>query len=363
MSSPTSGQIRSRRRKSVALFFHDLFLKHEAPFPHPESPDRLRAILRRLEESGIQNEVDWPPFEPAQENDIRAVHLDKLLNRVLIASMEGGRYLDPDTYTNAYSYDAAMMAAGAVKAGVDAVLSGAYRRAFALVRPPGHHATPGQAMGFCLFNNIAVGARYAQRAYGVKRIFIVDWDVHHGNGTQDIFYTDPDVFFFSVHQYLSITGDLFYPGTGQWTEIGFGPGKGTTANVPLPAGMNDSVYEQIWNLLLIPLLTRWQPDLILISAGYDAHWRDPLAQMHLSVTGFGRLAAQLMRVADDLEVPVVATLEGGYDLEALSLGVLATIRAMQGAALPPDPLGAPPGVPPSLDVLALLDRIRAVHGI
>ncbi|MDQ7030753.1 MAG: histone deacetylase [Ardenticatenia bacterium] len=364
MPKGTSGSARrSSGREAVALLYDELFLHHRAPYAHPESPDRLRAIRHLLHSAGVEEELMWLPVRPADEEDIRAVHTDIHLQRVLTASLDGGGYLDADTFTNSASYDAAMMAAGAVQAGVDAVLSGECRRAFALVRPPGHHATPGRAMGFCLFNNVAVGARYAQRVYGLQRIFIVDWDVHHGNGTQDIFYTDPDVFFFSVHQYLSTTGELFYPGTGQWVEIGFGPGQGTTANVPLPAGMNDAVYRQIWHLILIPLLRRWQPELILISAGYDAHWRDPLANIHLSIAGFGHLARRLIQVADELGAPVVATLEGGYDLEALALGVLSTIRAMQGAPLPVDPLGTPASTPPTLDVLALLDRIRAAHGV
>lgn len=363
MPKRTSSRPRTPGREPVALLYDDIFLEHRALYAHPESPERLLAIRRLLAETGVEDEVVWLPVRPADEEAILAVHLEKHLRRVMMASLEGGRHLDPDTFTNSASYDAAMMAAGAVTAGVDAVLGGEYRRAFALVRPPGHHATPGQAMGFCLFNNVAVGARYAQRAHGVRRVFIVDWDVHHGNGTQDAFYADPDVFFFSVHQYLSVTGDLFYPGTGQWGEIGFGAGRGTTANVPLPAGMNDAVYRQIWHLILIPLLKRWEPELILVSAGYDAHWRDPLANMTLSVAGFGHLARRLIEVADELEVPVVATLEGGYDLDALALGVLATVRAMQGAPLPVDPLGAPPGAPPTMDVLALLDRIRAAHGV
>ena len=356
-ATSTSGS--SSGREPVALFYNELFLKHEAPFSHPESPERLRAILSLLRESGAHDEVDWAPFKAASEEDIEAVHHERLVRQVLEASMGGGRYLDPDTYTNTYSYDAAMLAAGALKAAVDAVLGGEYRRAFALVRPPGHHATPDRAMGFCLFNNVAVGVRHAQRAHGVQRAFIVDWDVHHGNGTQDIFYEDPDVFFFSVHQY----GAFFYPGTGAMTETGAGPGKGTTANVPLPAGMTDAVYQEVWNRILIPLIRRWQPEIIFISAGYDAHWRDPLAGMRLSVSGFGWLATQLLRAADELGVPVVATLEGGYNLEALALSVLATVRAMQGAPLPEDALGIPDGGPPSRDVLDLLDHIRAIHQI
>ena len=229
-----------------------------------------------------------------------------------------------DTVISPGSYDAAMLAAGAATAAVDAVMEGA-RAAFALVRPPGHHARYNSAMGFCLFNNMAVAAQHAVKKYGLERVMIVDWDVHHGNGTQDYFYERDDVLFFSSHRYP------FYPGTGAANETGRGKGEGYTVNVPLPAGTGDGRYKEVFDDVVAPLARRYRPQLILVSAGYDAHLADPLGGMAVSVAGFSEMARTVRSLADEIaecEGRVAAVLEGGYNVEALAASVMATIGAM-----------------------------------
>jgi len=228
-----------------------------------------------------------------------------------------------DTPLSAESYDVALLSAGGVLAAVDAVVDGDVQHAFSCGRPPGHHATPTQAMGFCLFNNIAVAARYAQREKGLPRILIVDWDVHHGNGTQDAFYDDGDVFFFSIHQ------SPLYPGSGTSAERGVGAGEGATLNAPVPAGSVDADYIAIFEETLIPVAREFSPDLVMISAGFDAHEDDPLAGVHITTDGF----AQLTRLARDIAEEqcggrIVSTLEGGYSLRGLSASVVAHLQAL-----------------------------------
>jgi acetoin utilization deacetylase AcuC-like enzyme len=235
-------------------------------------------------------------------------------------------------------------------------MSGEADRAFCCVRPPGHHAETRRSMGFCLFNNIAVGVRYAQDAYGLSNVAIVDFDVHHGNGTQDAFASDPAVFYVSTHQYPH------YPGTGHWKETGTGAGEGTLLNVPLSAGVGDAGYSQIFAELVWPLAERFRPDLILVSAGYDAHWSDPLAQMTLSLTGYAGLGQELVRMAEQLcDGRIVFTLEGGYQLDVLACGVLNAFYAMRGEESIADPLGPSPY--PERPVDALVTRLKEVHGL
>jgi acetoin utilization deacetylase AcuC-like enzyme len=247
------------------------------------------------------------------------------------------------------SYTAALCAAGAACRAVDVVLApaGPGAGAFALGRPPGHHACRDLAMGFCLFNNVAVAARHAQREHGVERVLIVDWDVHHGNGTQEIFYADGSVGYFSTHQWP------FYPGTGKWTERGVGSGEGSTCNVPLPAGTGDAGYVAAFAGVLVPFARRFAPDLILVSAGYDAHYADPLGQMAVSTRGFAALTGVVAGLATELCGGRLAfVLEGGYDLEALGAGVVATLECLNGTCVSRD---AEPG-PLALPVQAALDR-------
>ena len=319
---------------TTGYLYSPLFLEHSEE-DHPESPERLAAILRALEESGILPRLVEIEPTPATTAQILAVHTPEHLARIQRVVDFGGGHLDPDTYANVFSLDAARLAAGAAICAVDAVLDRRVDNAFGLVRPPGHHATRNEAMGFCLLNNIAIGAQHALDAHHLERILIVDYDVHHGNGTQDIFYREPRVLFFTTHLYP------FYPGTGNWNEIGSGEGMGHTVNVPLSAGVGDRGYQQIFDELLFPLAERFHPQLVLASVGFDAHWRDPLAMASVSIAGYVSLARTLMELASELcEGKLVMMLEGGYDLEVLSQGVAATFRVLLGDQEIPDPIGS-----------------------
>jgi acetoin utilization deacetylase AcuC-like enzyme len=270
----------------------------------------------------------------------------------------GGGHIDPDTYVVSGSYQAALAAAGALVGVVEQVMGGAAPNGMSLMRPPGHHALAARGMGFCLFANVAIAARAAQSDFGAERVLIVDWDVHHGNGTEAIFYDDPTVAFFSTHQYP------FYPGTGAISDIGRGPGRGWTMNVPFPAGVGDSGYEKAFEQLLFPFARRFQPDLILVSAGYDAHWRDPLAMENLSLAGYARLTTLVKALAAELcQGRLVIALEGGYDLEVLAQAVLNTLRVLE-SPLPPlisDPFG--PSPTPERPITHLLSELRALHDL
>ncbi len=340
----------------TAYCYDPQFLKHDLP-GHPENRSRLEHALAALEQSGLL--VRMLPLTP------RPVDLD-LLGRVhsagYIASLRalaqrGGGHLDADTYVGPASFDVALLAAGGLVELVRAVLEGQARNGIALVRPPGHHAVPARGMGFCLFNNIAVAARAALDLFGLSRVLIVDWDVHHGNGTQDIFYDSPQVLFFSTHQYPH------YPGTGHWRETGTGAGTGYTVNVPLPAGVGDRGFGRIFDEVLTPLAERYQPQLILVSAGYDAHWNDPLAGLNLSVAGYWRLARTVVGLAERLcEGRVIVTLEGGYNLEVLGAGLVATCHALLGDSDPgPDPLGPSPWAERPVD--EVLRAVKGAHGL
>ncbi len=320
----------------TAHVYHPLYLAHKLP-GHPERPERLERVMETLQEQGIlERLVELEPV-PATEAEIELAHSAALRSRVQQVAARGGGHMDADTYVNARSYDAALLAAGGVNTAVRAVLQGQVDNAFCLVRPPGHHATPDRAMGFCLFNNVAIAARVAQKEHGLERVLIVDFDVHHGNGTQDIFIQDPSVLYFSTHQYP------YYPGTGHWRETGQGQGKGTTVNAPLPPGVGDTGYEHVLRSLLWPVARRFRPQLILVSAGFDAHWDDPLAFMLLSLTGYALLARQLRDIAQELcGGRIVFALEGGYHLDVMAYSVLNSLYALLGDDTIIDPLGPPP---------------------
>jgi acetoin utilization deacetylase AcuC-like enzyme len=271
-------------------------------------------------------------------------------------STDGAVLLDPDTYVCPGSYEIARRSAGGVIAAVDAVLSGSAANALAAVRPPGHHATPVRGMGFCLFSNIAIGARHAQTYDGIERVMIVDYDVHHGNGTQDAFYDDPSVLFVSSHQYP------FYPGTGALNDIGIGEARGTTINIPLRVGTGPVGFSQLYEQVLWPAARRYQPDFIMVSAGFDAHWVDPLAGLHLDLDGYAHLTRELIRMGDELcSGRIVIVLEGGYDLDALSHGMLNAAYALLGRDQVSDPLGALDM--PQQDVSDLVARLRGLHNL
>jgi acetoin utilization deacetylase AcuC-like enzyme len=304
---------------TTAYLYSPIFLEHEE-IGHPESPDRLRAIMRTLHDTGVLPRLTAIEPFAATDMQIEAVHTAQHLALVKALVAQGSGHLEADTYVNDRTLAAAQLAAGAVIRAVDAVMSGEVANAFALVRPPGHHALHYRASGFCIFNNVAIAAQHSLDAHKLDRVLIVDDDVHHGNGTQDIFYRSPRVLYFSTHQYP------YYPGTGDWRETGVGEGIGYTVNVPLPAGVNDAGYQTIFDDLLRPLAERFRPQLILVSAGFDAHWSDPLAGENMSLSGFTSLTRTLLEIAATYCAGrIVFALEGGYDLHSLALGVSNTL--------------------------------------
>jgi acetoin utilization deacetylase AcuC-like enzyme len=292
---------------------------------HPERPARILALEQALSGAGMFANRQVHDPVPATLESILAVHSDLLIERVRRTAANGGAWMDQDTYVSGASYDIALLAAGAAIQAVDLVMSGDASRAFSLGRPPGHHAEPNRAMGFCLFNNVAVAARHAIEQHGLSRVAVIDWDVHHGNGTQAIFWEDPSVLFVSLHQFP------FYPGSGAQSERGEGRGEGYTLNVPLPAGSENDVYLTAMQEIVVPALDAYQPELLLISAGFDAHRSDPLAQMNLTTDCFADFARLMQGVAtrwSDGRVALV--LEGGYNLQALGESVVAVIRTLDG---------------------------------
>jgi len=302
--------------KRVGYVTHPDYLLHVPPFEHPESPDRLVAIDEHLRSTGlIETLVPVAPAEPS-EDDVARVHDPDYLRRLELACRRGDLTLESeDTYLNKNSYGIALLAAAGAVAGADAVATGLIDRAFCAVRPPGHHAARAEGMGFCLLNNTAVAARYLQARHDVARIFIVDWDVHHGNGTQSIFLTDPTVFFFSIHE----NPTFLYPGTGRRWEIGRGAGEGFTLNAPMAPGSGDAEYRLAFEQMLPPAMARFRPEFIIISAGFDAHRDDPLADIQLTEEGYGfmtRFIADLSNV--HCGGRIVSILEGGYERESLT---------------------------------------------
>jgi len=290
-----------------------------------EAPERFPAALAGVEEAentGVK--VERRPCKPAPRSALEAVHAPAYLEHLEELSASGGGYVDFDTALNSASWETATLASGAAIGAVESALSGT--AAFAVARPPGHHAGRAYGMGFCLLNNAAIAARHA-RSSGVERVAILDWDVHHGNGTQDIFYADGEVLYLSVHQ------SPFYPGTGDAREVGEGRGQGFTANVPLPGRSGEDLYAEAFAGFFIPVLREFRPGLILISAGYDAHTADPLGGMRLKSASFGRFAAQLAALAREIgAAPPALLLEGGYNLNALTESVAATIRGVEEEA-------------------------------
>jgi acetoin utilization deacetylase AcuC-like enzyme len=330
------------------------FLEHEYP-GHPERPERLGAIIESLDAAALLERMQPLAPRPATDEELLRVHEPKLVAAVLSASEAGGGWLDADTYVNAMSDEIALLAAGSVVTAVDAVLSGDVGSAFAAVRPPGHHATPSVPMGFCLFNNVAVAATAALER-GIERVAIVDWDVHHGNGTQEIFIDDPRVLYVSSHV------SPFYPGTGHFNETGAGDAHGTNVNIPLPPNCGDRAFAETYEQVVVPALRRFQPHLILISSGWDAHVRDPLAPLALSTAGYGHIAGVVLAEAEMLcEGRVVVALEGGYDTHALGHCAANLCRLLLGEAVRPDPEDPPPGTEPGIS--GLLASVRESVGL
>ncbi|GBE36064.1 histone deacetylase-like amidohydrolase [bacterium BMS3Bbin07] len=304
--------------KKAGFIYDDVFLNHLPPEWHPESPQRLEAIHKRLKNSDIWDSLLHLKPQKASFEKIGVVHTKDYIERI---KTFGTGYLDADTYMSEGTLEAALYASGAVMEAIEKCLQGVINSAFCAVRPPGHHAEADRAMGFCIFNNVAVGAGYA-RSLGYDRVFIVDFDVHHGNGTEHIFYEDDTVFYFSTHQYPH------YPGTGSEQERGSGRGEGFTYNIPLPSGSGDKEYTQIYTEELKGLVSSFNPDIILISAGYDIHTKDPLSGIHVTDDGIRSIVKGILTAAEG--VPAVFSLEGGYDLTALADSVLITTEEMLG---------------------------------
>ncbi len=306
--------------KKVGFLYDDIFLKHEMPPGHPESPQRLIRIVETLKASDCWNQLIHIKPRRARDEDILAVHTKDYLDK--IQTFTG--FYDGDTYVSEHSFEAAMFAAGAVIEAIDRCKRGEIERAFCAVRPPGHHAEADTAMGFCIFNNIAVGARYAQEI-GYKKVFIIDFDVHHGNGTQHIFEDDDTVFYFSTHQFPH------YPGTGRDAERGKGKGEGYTYNIPMPYGTGDKDYYFAYRDILPRLVKNFRPDIILVSAGYDIHLRDPLSGFKVTNEGMHSIVRGILLRSTTTylpSLPYVFALEGGYDLTALSDSVLHTVKEL-----------------------------------
>lgn len=341
---------------TTGVVYDEIFLAHDYP-GHPESRVRLESILKRLHEAGVWERLQPVPAREATREELTRVHHWSYVEQVRTLSERGGGHLDPDTYVNRASYQAALMAAGGLIEACRAVLEGRVRNAFALVRPPGHHAMPAQGMGFCLFGNVALAAHDACYAAGLQRVLIVDFDVHHGNGTQAMTAEEPAICFISTHQ------QPLYPGTGAARELAHGRAAGTLVNIPLSPGSGDGVFQAAYEQLVLPIARRFQPELILVSAGFDAHWDDPLAGLALSLGGYNWLVRTLIRLAEELCAGrIVFALEGGYHLQVLSYGVLNTFRALLGDEAWEDPLGPCPwsGEP---DVTSYLATLRRLHGL
>lgn len=310
--------------KRTGLVFHEDYLLHHAGSWHPEGPERLQSIMNHLAETKLLARLNQVQPYSADVEWIATIHTRDYIRSVEeICANHGFSHLDADTYVCPESYRIALLAAGGALAAADAMMNGTIDNAFCAVRPPGHHAEKNSAKGFCLFNNIAILARYLQEKYHLERIFILDWDVHHGNGTQNSFYDDATVFYFSIHQYPH------YPGTGLPTERGIGNGAGYTLNIPLAGGHGNEDYIKIFQNQLVPVVKNFKPNCILISAGFDAHWNDPLAGMQLTEAGYGRLTEIVCELAAEFcGGRTISLLEGGYNLELLAKSVATHVEVL-----------------------------------
>ena len=336
MASPGSSSENERARKDpkgpnrhpTALLADPIYKQHLTGARHPEQPGRYDAVLQALEEAGLLEDLPKIDRRAASEEEILLCHTPEYLETVKRDVAAAARVLSTgDTVISGKSYDVAREAVGGVLQAVDAVVEGRAANAFCVVRPPGHHATPDRGMGFCIFNNIAIAARYAQQRHNLKRVLIADWDVHHGNGTQDIFYQNGSVLFFSTHQ------SPWYPGTGKERETGEGPGQGTTMNAPFPAGAGRSEILGAFQTKLLPAANEFKPDLILVSAGFDSRLGDPLGQFTLTDQDFADLTELLLELADRHSAGrLVSVLEGGYDLEGLGLAAAKHVEALRSVA-------------------------------
>ena len=319
------------------------YAEHNMGPGHPESPERIRSIYEGLEKAkNLTSLIPIPP-RPATEKEIALIHTQEYIEQIRETAGRERTFLDPDTSTSPRSYEIALLAAGGLIEAADWIMDGKVRNAFALVRPPGHHAEAAQAKGFCIFNNAAIAAQYLVEKRGLRRVLIVDWDLHHGNGTQNAFYSRSDILFFSTHQFP------YYPGSGHWSEVGRGKGEGFTVNVPLTPGKTDDDFLFIYRKLLAPIAAAFKPEFILVSAGFDIFAGDPLGGMEVSTEGFGALAGELMKLAGQTARDrLLLTLEGGYNLFGLQDGVVSVLRMLSSQM--------PATAPAELNPSAFLER-------
>ena len=325
-------------------FRHDAGLAHDIP-GHPERPARIVALEAEMERH------DWFGWERvsaprASRDELERVHEPQLIDLIAALSERGGGAIDMDTSVVAGTYEAVLRGAGGAVALVDALLGDGEPCGVSALRPPGHHAEAGRAMGFCFFNNVAVAAAHARAAHAAERVLILDWDVHHGNGTNDIFHADPSVLFCSIHEWP------LYPGTGPAQDTGSGPGEGFTVNLPVPGGSGDAVHTSLVEHVVVPLIRSWRPQLVLVSAGFDAHRADPLATLLLSETGFAAMTASLRRACAEVSAPLGLVLEGGYAVDALAASMAAVVPVLGAPAVP-----AVVDVDPHPLALAALERL------
>jgi acetoin utilization deacetylase AcuC-like enzyme len=320
----------------TGIVCHDLYKQHLAGFPHVESPERLQVIDDMLEAEDMAGRFVAVSPRPATHDELAWIHSPSHIERVASTHGKPHASLDPDTQTTPLSYQAASLAVGGLFSLVDRILEGTIKNGFAFVRPPGHHAEKNRAMGFCLFNNVALGARYAMKTYGLKKILIIDWDLHHGNATQNSFYGDPDVLYFSTHQYPH------YPGTGSLREVGRGEGVGFTVNVPLSSGHGDADFFKIFEQTLCPIGKAFNPELVFVSAGFDTYVADPLGGMQVTPKGYAAMTHLIMELARECASERLAiTLEGGYHLTGLRESAKAVLKELIGeSVLTTDDLGS-----------------------
>ena len=342
----------------AGLVYDPIYLEHDTG-DHVENSQRLLAVMSYLKETGIKGKLTCLPSRSASLEELQMIHTPEYISYVKSKAEKGGGWLDPDTIMSPESYEAALYAAGGLMVAVEALMKGEVDNACALVRPPGHHAIHDRAMGFCIFNNVAIAAKFATSKFRLNCVLIADFDVHHGNGTQDAFYADPEVLYFSTHQYP------FYPGTGWMDETGAGEGEGTTVNFPMAAGWGDEEYLRAFNEVLVPVARRFQPQLILVSAGFDAHWADQLAMMSVSVKGFAQMVKILKELAAELcQGRLIFTLEGGYNLQVVASSTKAVFDVLLGNSEIDDPLGEtsmarkPEGFDEHIEAIKRIHHIR-----
>lgn len=332
IAAPTPKKNEETTKRAVVslktgIVYHPDYLLHDAGQQHPESPMRLQVVMGHLKAVGLLNELTAISARVVKDEWVTTIHPLPYLQMLQRSEKNAPVQLDPDTRVSARSVYVAKLATGGLLSAIDAVMAGSVTNAFVASRPPGHHALPSRAMGFCLINHVAIAVRYLQKKYNVKRILIVDWDVHHGNGTQDIFYDDPSVFYFSTHQFP------YYPGTGTQGETGQGTAKGTNLNVPMPVGSGHSKAVDAFEKLLVPAAETFKPEFILISAGFDAHRKDPLGGLQFTDATYAAMTKLTMEIAARHSANrIVSILEGGYSVEGLTLGVESHVRELAGKA-------------------------------